>query len=117
MREVRALRLHTSDDLERLVHGEMRGMRPLAQRVDDEGAHAVDERPRLVGNPAAVGEIGKRSDAESKNWPRPMENRDRDELDPAERERSADPRQVDLGNPAAGHLAFSKDVPERLTDV
>jgi hypothetical protein len=40
-------------------------VRTLAQRVDDERAHAGQQRERLVRNAVAVGQVGKRSEAEA----------------------------------------------------
>ena len=44
VRQVGAARLDPRDDLERLGDGEVRGVRFVAQRVDDQRLNAVDER-------------------------------------------------------------------------
>ncbi len=43
--------------------GEMRRMRPIAQRADHEQVDALEQRPRGVGNAAAIGQIREAADA------------------------------------------------------
>src|SRR6185503_13475349 len=53
VREVRALRAHPADGVDRFGDAEVRGVRTLSQRVDDhrvDAAIGAEQRPRLVGN-------------------------------------------------------------------
>ena len=89
VREVRALGAETRDDVERFADAEMRRVRTMAQRVEHDRAHAVEQRPRLVGNAVAVGQVGERSDAEPEHRQPAVQTRHRHDLDAAEGERPA----------------------------
>ena len=49
----------------------------MAQRVEDEDVDAVEQRPRRVGNAAAVGQVGEVAEAEAENRPRAVQDRHR----------------------------------------
>src|SRR5207247_7160108 len=89
---------------------EVRRVRAVTKRVEDERLNAVEERPRLIGNAIAVGEIGKRSDAESEHRQPAVVHTHRDDLDAAERERSGQTERRQLRQTAA-------ELPRRIEDV
>ena len=95
----------------------MRGMRPIAQRVDDQRADAAHERPRRVWNAAAIGQVSKCSDAEAQDRPLPVQNRYRNELHAAERKRAANAEQRQLRNASAGGRRRIENVLEGAPQV
>ena len=62
----RAAACMPGDDVERLAHGEVRRVRLVAQRVDDQRVHAFDERPGRVVDAVAVGEVREVAEAETR---------------------------------------------------
>src|SRR5437764_11125957 len=67
VREEGALRRQTLHHVERFVHGQMGRMRTVPQRVQDDGLHAVEQRPGTFGDGAAVSEVGERSEPIAEN--------------------------------------------------
>src|SRR5207244_13012725 len=68
VREVRALGAQALRHGDRFGDAEVRRVRPVAQRIEDHDAHAVEERPRFVVNSVAVGELAERATAKSEQW-------------------------------------------------
>ena len=73
VREIGLPRREALDDRQRLGDREVRGMRAMAQRVEDQGVEAVEQRPRLVGDAIAVGQIGEAAEAEPEDRPRAVQ--------------------------------------------
>ena len=101
VREVRAPRLDARDDVERLGHGEVRGVRLVAQRVDHQRVDAVEQRPRLVGEPVAVGQVGEVAEAEAEDRHPAVPERHRDDAHAADDERAVDLVRLELRDAAA----------------
>ena len=93
VREVGALGAQPRHAVERFRHAEMRRVRPIAQRIEDQRPHPVEQRPRLVRNAAAIGQVRELADAEAENRPMAVQERHRHDLERAEDERAADPEQ------------------------
>src|SRR5262245_29270092 len=70
--EIRPLWRQASRDLERLRQAEVRRMRSVPQCVDHESSNALEQRPRLVRNRTAVGEVSEGPDAKPKDRSCPM---------------------------------------------
>src|SRR5713226_51101 len=56
VREVRALDAEARDDGGRFGETEMRRVRAMAKGIENYRTHAVEQRPRLVRDPVAIGE-------------------------------------------------------------
>ena len=76
--------------VERLGDGEVRGVRPVAQRVDDQRVDAVEQRPRRVVEAVAVGQVGEAAEAEAEDRHLAVPQRHRHDAHAAERERPVD---------------------------
>ena len=100
VREIRAVRSQTRRDLYRLREGEMGGVWLVAQRIEHEDAHALEECPRRVRNRAAVSEICECAEPESENSPPAVQNRHRHNFHATERERPHQTEQLELRNAA-----------------
>ena len=61
----RTPRTHPLDPSERFVETEMRGMRGVAQSVDDPDVETLEERQARVGNAVDIRRIGERADPEA----------------------------------------------------
>src|SRR5262245_18349660 len=59
VREVGPVGADARGGIDRFGHAEMRRVRAVAQRVEPQRAHALQERPRRIGNLAAIGEVRK----------------------------------------------------------
>ena len=98
--------------LDRLGHGEVRGMRVIAQRVEHQHPDALEQRPRLVGNPAAVGQVRERPEPVAENEPRAvLDGHGHDELVP-QAERAGDGERAQARHAAAARGALAEDVAE-----
>jgi len=75
VREERAARLQCRDLGQGLIEGEVGGMGFAAKRVNDEHVQALEQRPTLVGYPAAVGQIAEPGDAVTHDVPRAVPDR------------------------------------------
>ena len=111
VREVGAPRRDPRNRRQRLVHGEVRRVLLVAQRVDDQRVDAFDERPRLVGNGAAVGQVGeaRRSGSRGSACCRAAAAPARPRT-PADVERPVDLVRLDLRNAAAQSRHAVEDV-------
>src|ERR1039458_8707855 len=65
VREKRALRFHRVHDLQRLLHGRMRGMRLVAQRVQKQYVEVAQLLQRFGRNLAVICQVGGRSETET----------------------------------------------------
>src|SRR5262245_35384975 len=101
VRKVRALGSETIDDRERFADAEVRRMGPLPQRIENDGAHAVEERPRRVRNTVAIGQVREAAHAEPQNRQIPVKKGDRNDLRAPKRKRTRNPEQRELGEAAS----------------
>ena len=90
VREVRAARRDPLDHRERFVDGEVRRVRLVAQRVEDERLDTLDQRPRLVRDAIAIGQVREVAEAEAEDRQLPVPQRHGHDVDAAERERPGD---------------------------
>ncbi len=109
--------LDAGSGLERFRQAEVRGMRTVPQRVEHEHVDAADERPRLVGDPADVGEVGERSNPVAVHEPLPVPQRHRDDAAAGDLEGRIDHVEIDLGQAAAGRRLGIEDVRKCPADL
>ena len=100
--------------VDRLLDGEVRPVRLVAQRVEHQHVEVFQQRPRGVGNRVAVGQVGERPDAEPEHRQRPVQQRDRDDRRAAEREGAGQLVQVEPRQASARRGGRVEDVVERL---
>src|SRR5689334_8726731 len=86
MREVGLLRRHLLRNRDRLAEREVRVVRLIAQRVEHQYVHTLDQTERYVRDVVAVGEIRKVAETEAENRQLPMPEGNRNDLDPADEE-------------------------------
>src|SRR4051812_16101610 len=110
VREAGPSRGNARADLDRFLQREMRRMRHLAQRIDHDEIESLEESPRLVGDPAAVGEIRESPDPEPENGTLAMKDRDRRDLLMAQTKRADDVEQFDLRQPAPAWCVWIENV-------
>src|SRR6476620_246482 len=94
-------RTNARADVDRFRQRKMRRMRLLAERVENEQIKSFEQRPRLVRDVAAVGEIRELPDPQPKNRTFAVKDRDRCDLLAADAERTSDREQFNLGKSAA----------------
>jgi hypothetical protein len=97
---------------QRLRDGKMRRVRCLAQRIEHEDVESLEQRPRLVWNPAAVGQVREPTEAQSEDRTSAVEDGDGYNLLPSDAERSSDREQLELRDPAAFRRRRIKGVRE-----
>ena len=117
VREVGLTGLEARHDLERLGDVEMGRVRAVTQRAENQDVDAVENGPRLVGEPAAVGQIRERSETKTQDGPRAVEDRDRLDAHRIDVEARRNCRQADLRNAAALFLRRVKDVGEGAPQI
>jgi hypothetical protein len=117
VREQRTRRRDPLDDGERLVHGEVCRVRTVAKRVHDEDLDALEQRPGVVGDRAAVGQVREAAKPVPQHQALPVPQRHRYDEVTAEAELSYELEQVDLRNASSFRGARREDVGERAADL
>ena len=89
----------------------------MAQRIEDQDVDAVEDGPRLVGQPVAVGQVRERAEAKAENRPRAVKDRHGLDADGIDIESRGDRRQAHLRDAAALLVRRIEDVGERAAQI
>src|SRR5918993_463015 len=92
-------------------------MRLVPERVDDEQIHTVEQRPRLLRNLAAVGQVGEGTDAIAQYVPPSVEQRHGRHGRASEAELPSHGEEIELWQPATTGRARLEDVAERSSNL
>ena len=117
VRQIRMARPHALHHGESFGHREVRGMWTMAQGIKDKNVEPLEQRPRLIRQPVAVGQVGERAEAIAKDRALAMKERHRLNADRADLEAARDGGQVDLWNAAALFAGRVEDVREGVAQV
>ena len=94
--------------LDRFRQREVGRVRTLPQRVEDDDLQVVQQGPAIVGDAAAVGQVGKGAEAETQNPPLAVKHGHRHDLVSVDRQRLLDRDQIELRQPPPRGVDGSK---------
>src|SRR5262245_56376100 len=101
MRGKRAAWPDPLNHVESFLHAEVRAVRPIPQRIDDERVNALDESPCLVVQAIAIGQVCEVPETETQDRHTSMPQRHGHDADTTERKRSVDLVHLELWNTAS----------------